>query len=100
MLNKRRMFQLVIKRKADIEEFIFSFCLYADWDGTKFFLSLIDEKNNGTITLMQYSEGEFTLHRNNEWFCDRTEIPIEKEPLKKLIWNKRKYINHIIGSAR
>jgi hypothetical protein len=94
------VFQLVIKRKSDIEDFIFSFCLFAEWDGTKFFLSLADEENNGTITLMQYSGGHFTIHRTNERFCDRLEIPLEKEKLGMFIWTKRKFINRIIGSAR
>jgi hypothetical protein len=90
----------VIKRKSDIEKFLFSFCLYADWDGEKFYLTIVDEENNGTITLMQYTEGHFTIHCMNERFCDRIEAPLEKEQLNKLIWNKRKYINRIIGSAR
>jgi hypothetical protein len=91
---------LVIKRKSDIEEFLFSFCLFAKWDGVKFYLTIVDEENNGTITLMQYTEGYFTTHRMNERFCDRIEAPLEKEQLNKIIWHKRKYINGIIGSVR
>jgi hypothetical protein len=88
---------MVIKRKLDIEEFTFSFCLFAEWDGKKFFLTMDDEINEGTITLMQYQEGNFTIHRMNKKYCDLVETPLEMNQLNKLIWHKRKYLNKLLA---
>jgi hypothetical protein len=87
----------MIKRKADVEEFLFTFCLYAKWDGVKFYAVINDEVNDGTITIMQYPEGNFTIYRNNLRFCDRKEIALGGEELATLIWKNRKYINRLIG---
>lgn len=88
----------MIKRKVDVENFLFQFCLHAEWDGAKFYLTIPDESHNGTITLMQYPEGHFTIYRKNERFCDRREIAVGGEELAKLIWKNRKQINR--GSVR
>lgn len=83
----------MIKRKVDVEEFLYQFCLHAEWDGVKFYLTIPDEANDGTITLMQYPEGCFTIYRKNQRFCDRREIAVGGDELANIIWKKRKYIN-------
>jgi hypothetical protein len=90
----------MIKRKVDVVEFLYQFCLHAEWDGVKFYVVVSDEANDGTITLMQYPEGNFTIYRKNQRFCGRRELAMGGEELALLIWKKRKQINHIIGSAR
>jgi hypothetical protein len=85
----------MIKRKADVEHFLYAFCLHAEWDGAKFYVTIADEQDNGTITLMQYAEGSFTVHRKNERFCDRVETEVEGDALVALIWKNRKYINRL-----
>jgi hypothetical protein len=86
----------MIKRKSDVKEFLFSFCLHAEWDGEKFYAVISDEANDGTITIMQYTEGNFTIYRKNVRFCDRREIALGGEELSSLIWKKRKYINRLM----
>jgi hypothetical protein len=85
----------MIKRKVDVEHFLFSFCLHAEWDGVKFFLTIPDEKNSGAVTIMQYPDGRFTIHRKNERFCDRRELAVGGGELARFIWQHRKYINRL-----
>jgi hypothetical protein len=85
----------MIKRKVDVEHFLFTFCLHAEWDGVKFYITIADEKNGGTITLMQYPVGRFTIYRKNERFCDRKELAMGGDELAKFIWERRKYINRL-----
>ncbi|PLS04008.1 hypothetical protein [Neobacillus cucumis] len=81
----------MIKRKADVKEFIYGFCLHAKWDGKKFYFVI--NLPEVTITLMQYTEGYFTIHRISELLCDIYEIPISEGEITNLIWKYRKYIN-------
>lgn len=85
----------MIKRKVDVDHFLFSFCLYAEWDGAKFYLTIADDKNDGTITVMQYPDGRFTVYRKNERFCDRGELAMGGDELARFVWQHRKYINRL-----
>ncbi|PGV45327.1 hypothetical protein, partial [Bacillus sp. AFS037270] len=77
----------MIKRKADVREFLYSFCLHAKWDGNKFYLVINHPAM--TITLMQYPQGYFTIHRKSEVFWDIFESPIDENELGNLIWKYR-----------
>jgi hypothetical protein len=81
----------MIKRKSDVQEFLYSFCLHSKWDGKKFYFVI--NHPEGTITLMQYPDEHFTVHRMSDVFCDISETSIEGEELNQLIWRYRKFIN-------
>jgi hypothetical protein len=85
------MFRL-IKRKSDIQDLLSKFCLYAKWDGIKYYLTF--EKDGGTVTLMMYEDGTITYHRVNESFCDLREIILVD--VYEYLWKNRKYINKIL----
>jgi hypothetical protein len=85
----------MIKRKVDVEHFLFTFCLHAEWDGVKFYITIADEKNDGTITIMQYPDGRFTVHRRNKRFCDRRELAMGGDELARFVWQGRKHINRL-----
>ncbi|MBT2723031.1 hypothetical protein [Bacillus sp. ISL-46] len=87
----------MIKLKADVQEFLYSFCLHAKWDGTKF--SFVINHPTVTITLMQYPEGHLTIYRISDVFCDIFESPIDENEICTLIWKYRKYINQSIRVA-
>jgi hypothetical protein len=84
-----------IKIKADIEEFLFQFCLFSEWDGTKFFITITDEQTKGFVTLMQYPDEQFTFHRKNDHYWDLFETPLNREQVMRFIWKHRKALNKL-----
>jgi hypothetical protein len=80
---------MIIRSKADIEEFCERFGVLADWDGSKHFIALQDEQNNGIVTFMRYPDGTLTAHRKYYAYWDICEQPI----IDKDIWRYRKVLN-------
>jgi hypothetical protein len=89
---------MVIRKKADVENFISDFQAFSEWDGTKHYISLEDPKNNGYITVISYPNGKFTFHRKNNSFWDLREHPINGEEIISLLWKNRKALNPLIRS--
>lgn len=56
---------MIIKNKADIETFKLTFILFSDWDGKKYYITVPDTKFDGTVTFIQYPNGDFTFYRKN-----------------------------------
>lgn len=84
---------MIIKRRVDVENLIEKFEEFAEWDGTKSYLTINDTKQNGSITIMKYEEAQFTYYRKNDLFWYIREVEITTKELYKLIWNYRKSIN-------
>ena len=86
----------MIKKKADITDFLNQFEVIANNDGAKNFLTFNTKKPKGTLTIMKYPNGQFTYHRKNELYWDIKEIQISNEILPDIIWVFRKAINERI----
>ncbi|TCN25459.1 hypothetical protein [Mesobacillus foraminis] len=87
----------MIRRKLDISStFIPSFEQLAEWDGTKYYLLLEDAMNEGSLTIMKYKDGHFTLHRKNNLFWDLDERSITNDELIDIIWKNRKAVNRFL----
>jgi hypothetical protein len=85
---------MIIRRKDDIEQFCERFGELAIWDGSKHYIALQDEQNNGTVTFMQYPDGTLTAHRKYQAYWDIREQPVNKSD----IWRYRKVVNHFLKS--
>jgi hypothetical protein len=83
---------MIIRNKADVEKFCELFVDLASWDGSKHYLAIENEQNNGTLTLMQYPDGTRTAHRKYQTYWDINELPVEE----KDIWHYRKVINRYL----
>lgn len=86
----------MIRRKKEITDFIKNFEIYADWDGSKHYLSINTLNPNGTLTIMKYHNQTFTYHRKNDLYWDINEIEAENDILIDIIWGFRKAINQSI----
>lgn len=80
---------MVIRSKADVEFFCERFGDLAIWDGSKHYIALQDDQNNGTVTFMRYPDGTLTAHRKYQTFWDINELPVDN----KYIWRYRKVLN-------
>lgn len=83
----------MIKYKREVSNFIKNFEVFSRFDGEKYYFVFETKAPKGTVTLMKYDEGNFTLHRKNEVFWDIGEVEINGEKLKEFIWENRKSIN-------
>jgi hypothetical protein len=81
--------KMIIRSKADVEQFCEKFGDLANWDGSKYYIALQDEENSGTLTFMQYPDGKLTAHRKYQTFWDINELPVDN----KHIWRYRKVLN-------
>lgn len=87
----------MIKKKIDISStFIPCFEQLAEWDGKKYYLLLEDTINEGSLTIMKYKDGNFTLHRKNNLFWDVEEQPLANDELIDIIWKNRKAVNRFL----
>ncbi|TCN25463.1 hypothetical protein [Mesobacillus foraminis] len=87
---------MIVKTKYDIETFKLNYCLFAEWDGMKYYITVPDTKNDGTITFIQYESGEFNIYRKNTsyWY-------IREQPLSNLdIWHCRKVLNEYLKDKK
>lgn len=84
---------MIIKRKSDINNFLRGFGEYAEWDGKKYYFTINDPDTKGSITIMNYPNGEFTFHRKNELFWDINEHSAEVITLTDFLWKHRKDLN-------
>lgn len=89
----------MIRRKKEIPDFISNFETYADWDGTKYYLTLNTVNPMGTLTLIKYPDEVITFHRKNELYWDIKEIKADPDMLTDIIWGFRKAINQSIKEA-
>ncbi|MEH7309199.1 hypothetical protein [Neobacillus drentensis] len=80
---------MVIRSKADVEQFSERFGDLANWDGSKHYIAIQDEQNNGTVTFMQYPDGTLTAHRKFHRYWDIKEVPVNTKDL----WRYRKVLN-------
>jgi hypothetical protein len=88
---------MIIKKKTDIDTFLNEIQVYSQWDGTKYYFTFEDIKNNGVITVMSYPNVDFTFHRKNELFWDLREQPINE--VSSFLWKHRKAINNHIRKS-
>jgi hypothetical protein len=93
MINARLLKQgvnvMIIRSKADVEQFCERFGDLASWDGSKHYIAVQDEENSGTLTFMQYPDGTLTAHRKYETYWDINELLVNS----KDIWKYRKILN-------
>jgi hypothetical protein len=87
--------KLIIRSKADVEQFCEKFDELASWDGTKHYIALEDEDNKGTLTFMQYPDGTLTAHRKYQTYWDINELPVDS----KDIWRYRKVVNSFLKNS-
>ncbi|MFP5106358.1 hypothetical protein ACSU6B_06240 [Neobacillus sp. C211] len=87
---------MVIRSKADVELFCERFGDLASWDGSKHYIVLQDDQNNGTVTFMRYPDGTLTAHRKYQAFWDLNELPVDN----KDIWRYRKVLNSYLKSFK
>jgi hypothetical protein len=80
---------MIIRSKADVEQFCERFGDLASWDGSKHYIAVQDEDNSGTLTFMQYPDGTLTAHRKYETYWDINEHLVNS----KDIWKYRKILN-------
>jgi hypothetical protein len=83
---------VIIRSKADVEQFCERFGEIASWDGSKHYIALVDEENNGILTFMRYPDGTLTAHRKYQTYWDINELPVER----KDIWRYRKVLNSFL----
>ena len=83
---------MIIRRKDDIEQFYDRFGNIAKWDGSKHYITLLDEQNNGTLTFMRYPDGTMTAHRKYQTYWDISEQPVSNTD----IWRYRKVLNSFL----
>jgi|GraSoiStandDraft_45_1057281.scaffolds.fasta_scaffold313665_1 hypothetical protein len=80
---------MIIRSKADVEQFCERFGNLATWDGRKHYITIQDEQNNGTVTFMQYPDGSLTAHRKFHTYWDINEFHVDNKDL----WRYRKVLN-------
>nr|WP_263327746.1 hypothetical protein [Neobacillus sp. Marseille-Q6967] len=83
---------MIIRSKADVDQFCERFGDLASWDGSKHYIALQDDQNNGTVTFMRYPDGTLTAHRKYHTFWDIDELPVERTD----IWRYRKVLNRYL----
>jgi hypothetical protein len=87
---------MIIKSKANIREFLDSFESYSQWDGKKHYFYFNDGLPDGSITLMKYPDGTFTLYQKNKYFWDTKEQHYGIRELLSKVWYYRRHVNHSI----
>jgi hypothetical protein len=80
---------MVIRSKADVVQFCERFGDLANWDGSKHYIAIEDEQNNGTVTFMQYPDGSLTAYRKYRTYWDINEHQVDNKDL----WRYRKVLN-------
>jgi hypothetical protein len=80
---------MIIRSKADVEQFCERFGDLASWDGSKHYIAVQDEENSGTLTFMQYPDGTLTAYRKYHTYWDINELPVDTKDL----WRYRKILN-------
>jgi hypothetical protein len=84
---------MIIKSKENIREFLNCFEVFSQWDGTKDYFLFTDGLPEGSITLMKYPDGTFTLYQKNKYFWDTKEQPQEMSELVRKLWYYRRHVN-------
>jgi hypothetical protein len=91
---------MIIKSKDNIREFLDSFDSFSQWDGTKHYFHFEDGLPSGSITLMKYPDGTFTLYQKNKYFWDTKEQPHCIGELLSKLWCYRKRINESLKKGK
>jgi hypothetical protein len=91
---------MIIKSKANIRVFLDSFQVFSQWDGTKHYFQFEDGLPSGSITLMKYPDGTFTLYQKNKYFWDTKEQPYSTGELLSKLWYYRKHLNTSIKKQK
>jgi hypothetical protein len=55
-----------------------------------------DKERNGNWTLMNYPDGNWSIHGKGEQYCDEDETLLSEDDILTFIWKNRSSINHII----
>jgi hypothetical protein len=89
---------MIIRRKADALLLVEDFRHFANWDGSKHYMTLTDFENTGEITILHYSNGSFTFYRKNPLFWDAKEHAIHD--IDSFLWKHRKALNTYLKTAK
>ena len=87
---------MIIRSKANVEQFCERFGDLGSWDGSKHYIAIEDEENNGVLTFMQYPDGSLTAHRKYQTYWDIKEFPVDT----KDIWRYRKVLNNYLKNIK
>jgi len=83
---------MIIRSKADVEQFCERFGDLASWDGTKHYIALEDEQNKGIVTFMRYPDGTLTAYRKYQTYWDIREQSLSGRDM----WHYRKVLNRYL----
>ncbi|MEH7180299.1 hypothetical protein [Neobacillus vireti] len=86
----------MLKSREEVQVFLKTFEVFANWNGEKHFLTMDTENPKGILTIIKSSEGEFYFHRKNELYWDIKEIKVDTDILIDIIWAFRQAINKSI----
>lgn len=89
------MIRLQIKKKADCLYFLTYFSYIAKADLDKLYFTF-DWEHNGTITIMKYLDGTYSVHRKNDLMWDLHEGIMSEKEIESFIWTNRRWINPIL----
>jgi hypothetical protein len=84
-----------IKKKADVPYFLTYFSYFAESEVDKLYFTFPWE-HNGTITIMKYLDGTYSIHRKNDLMWDLHEVIFTEKEIENVIWAKRRFINPVI----
>jgi hypothetical protein len=84
-----------IKKKADVQYFLTYFSYLAKADLDKLYFTF-DWEHNGSITIMKYLDGTYSVHRKNDDMWDLWESTYTESQIESFIWAHRRFINPVL----
>lgn len=97
--RRKKVIDMQIKKKIDIELILDNFSSIAQWDtlGEKFYLVFADRKRGGQWTLMNYADNRFSLHGVGKDYLDENESFFEEHnSIVSFLWDNRSAFNATI----